>query len=314
MKVFPASVPGMAKKVILAGGRGFLGQALGGSLAAEGWEVVVLSRDPRDGTPFREVLWNGETGGAWAAELEGADAVVNLAGRSINCVHTLENSREILESRLKSVRALGKGYARAKNPPPVWVQCSATGFYGNAGDRFCEEALPSGPGFLAEVCRQWEEAFAAVELEGVRRVVLRIGPVLDREHGMLPPLAGLARRFLGCAAGSGRQYVSWIHRADLVRIFTAAVTQPELAGTYNACAPGPVTNTEFMRELRAAVGRPWCPPAPEFVARFFAEHQFQTDGNLALHGQRCLPAKLLATGFKFHQPAVGAALRDLLGK
>ena len=143
----PAHPAHGAKKVILAGGRGFLGQALGRALAAEGWEVVVLSRDPRDGTPFREVLWSGETGGAWAAELEGADALVNLAGRSINCVHTLENSRDILESRVKSVRALGKGYARTKNPPPVWVQCSATGFYGNAGDRFCEEPLPSGPGF-----------------------------------------------------------------------------------------------------------------------------------------------------------------------
>ena len=304
----------MPKKVILAGGRGFLGHALGRVLAADGWEVVVLSRDPRDGTEFREVLWNGETGGAWAAELEGADALVNFAGRSINCVHTLENSREILESRLKSVRALGKGYARAKNPPPVWVQCSATGFYGNAGDRFCEESLPSGPGFLAEVCRQWEEAFAAVELPGVRRVVLRIGPVLDRSSGMFPPLVGLARRFLGGAAGTGRQYVSWIHRDDLVRIFPAAITQPEIAGTYNACAPGAVTNTEFMRELRAAVGRPWCPPAPEFVVRAVAEQHFKTDGNLALHGQRCQPAKLVAAGFKFNHPAVGAAMRDLLGK
>ncbi|MDB6115635.1 MAG: Epimerase family protein [Lacunisphaera sp.] len=304
----------MPKKVILAGGRGFLGHALGRTLAADGWEVVVLSRDPRDGTRFREVLWSGETGGAWAAELEGADALVNFSGRSINCVHTLENSREILESRLKSVRALGKGYARAKNPPPVWVQCSATGFYGNAGDRFCEEALPSGPGFLAEVCRQWEEAFAALELPEVRRVVLRIGPVLDRETGMFPPLVRLARKFFGGAAGSGRQYVSWIHRADLVRIFTAAITQSEIAGTYNACAPGAVTNTEFMRELRAAVGRPWCPPAPEFIVRAVAGRQFKTDGNLALHGQRCQPAKLLATGFKFNFPAVGAAMRDLLGK
>ena len=148
----------------------------------------------------------------------------------------------------------------------------------------------------------------------MRRVVLRIGPVLDNETGLFPPLVGLAKKFLGGAAGSGRQYLSWIHRDDLVRIFTAAITQPEIAGTYNACAPGPVTNTEFMRELRAAVGRPWCPPAPEFFVRLMAENQFHTDGNLALHGQRCLPAKLLAAGFKFNQPAVGAAMRSLLGK
>ena len=128
----------MPKKVILAGGSGFIGQALARLLAGEGWEPVILTRSPREDPVFREVLWNGETGGAWATELEGAAAVVNLAGRSINCVHTLANSREILESREKAVRALGKGYARTKNPPPVWVQCSATGYYGNAGDRLCD--------------------------------------------------------------------------------------------------------------------------------------------------------------------------------
>jgi uncharacterized protein (TIGR01777 family) len=307
-------------KVILAGGSGFLGRALGRVLSAGGWEVVVLTRDPdrvapSDETPaLRGVMWNGETGGAWAAELEGAAALVNLAGRSINCVHSLENSREILESRLNAVKALAKGYARAKNPPPVWVQCSATGFYGNAGDRFCEESLPSGPGFLAEVCRRWEEAFAAVELPDVRRAVLRLGPVLDQKTGPFPAMLGLTRRFLGGAAGSGRQFLSWIHRDDAVAAFAAAVNRPEMSGVYNLCAPGAVTNAEFMRELRAAVGRPWVPPAPEFIVRFIAEHHFFTDGNLALHGQRCTPQKLLATGFKFTHPAVGGAIRDLLAE
>ncbi len=302
----------MANKVVLAGGSGFLGQALARSLAADGWEVVVLSRDLRAAAPFREVLWNGETGGAWAAELEGAAAVVNLAGRSINCVHTLVNGREILQSRLNAVRALAKGYARAKNPPPVWVQCSATGYYGNAGDRFCDEALPSGPGFLAETCRQWEEAFHAVELPGVRRVVLRLGVVLDAEQGALPPLGKLTRRFLGGTAGTGRQYLSWIHRADLLGIFQAALTQPGLVGAYNACSPAPVTNAEFMRELRAVLGRPWCPPAPEFVVRLAAGRLLGIEPNLALHGQRCSPQRLQAAGVTFKYPAVGAALRDLL--
>jgi len=307
-------------KVILAGGSGFLGRALARALCAEGWEVVVLTRDtdrvpPADDLPaLRAVMWNGETGGAWAAELTGAAAIVNLAGRSINCVHTLENSREILDSRLNAVRALGKGYARAKNPPPLWVQVSATGFYGNAGDRFCEEALPPGPGFLAEVCRRWEEAAAAPELAEVKRIVLRLGPVLDQKTGPFPPMLGLTKKFLGGAAGTGRQFISWVHRDDAVAAFVAAVTKPEMTGTYNVCAPGAVTNAEFMRELRRAVGRPWCPAAPEFIVRFVAEHHFFTDGNLALHGQRATPQKLLATGFKFKHPAVGGAIRDLLGK
>jgi uncharacterized protein (TIGR01777 family) len=305
-------------KVILAGGSGFLGRALGRTLAAAGWEVVVLTRDtdrvpPSDDMPaLRAVMWNGETGGAWAAELEGAAALVNLAGRSINCVHSLENSREILESRLNAVKALNKGYARARHPPAVWVQCSATGFYGNAGDRFCEESLPSGPGFLAEVCRQWEEAFAALDLPDVRRVVLRLGPVLDRKTGSFPAMLGLTKKFLGGAAGSGRQFLSWVHRDDAVAAFEAAITNAGMAGVYNVCAPGAVTNTEFMRELRTATWRPWCPPAPEFIVRFVAEHHFYTDGNLVLHGQRATPQKLLATGFKFKHPALNSALRDLL--
>jgi len=302
----------MTKKVILAGGGGFIGQALARSLAHDGWEPVILTRTLRENAAFREVTWNGETGGAWAAELEGAAGVVNLAGRSINCVHTLANSREILESRRNAVRALGKGYARAKNPPPVWVQCSAAGIYGNAGDRLCDESLPPGPGFLAEVCRHWEEAFAALDLPDVRRVVLRIGVVLDRQAGAFPPLARLARCYLGGAAGSGRQYVSWVHPEDLVRIFAAVLAQPELAGVYNACAPIPVTNAEFMRELRAALGRPWCPSAPEFVVRLAARHLLKTEGNLALYGQRCVPQRLLATGFGFKYSQLSAALADLV--
>ncbi len=305
-------------KVVLAGGSGFLGRALGRRLAADGWEVVVLTRDvdktpPPDGTAFRAVAWNGETGGAWATELEGAAAVVNFAGRSVNCVHTLENSREILESRLRSVAALGKGWSRAKNPPPVWVQCSATGYYGNAGDRFCDESLEPGPGFLAEVCRRWEESFQALELPGVRRVVLRLGVVLDAEQGALPPLVRLTRRFLGGPAGSGRQYISWVHREDAVAAFVAALARPELAGVFNLCAPAPVTNAEFMRALRRALGRPWSPAAPEFAIRLLAGPLMGVDPNLALHGQRCAPQRLLAAGFSFGHPALGPALGDLLG-
>lgn len=303
----------MANKVVLAGGSGFLGQALARRLAVDGWEIVVLSRQPRPDAPFREVQWNAETGGAWAAELEGAAAVVNFAGRSIHCVHTLEHSREILESRVNAVRALGKGWARAKHPPPVWVQCSATGYYGNAGDRFCDESLPPGPGFLAEVCRRWEEAFAAVELEGVRRVVLRLGVVLDPSHGALPPLVKLVRRFAGGPAGSGRQFVSWVHRHDAIEAFAAALARADWSGVFNVCSPAPVSNAELMRELRRVLGRPWCPAAPEFAVRLLAGPLLGVDPNLALHGQRCTPQRLLAAGFSFGFPAIGAALRDLLG-
>jgi hypothetical protein len=309
----------MTQKAVLAGGSGFLGRALTRRLAADGWEVVILTRDPEKNeivdaasTSVRAVHWNGETAGGWRKELEGAAALVNFTGRSINCVHSLENSREILESRLNAVRALGRAVAMIKQPPAVWVQCSAAGYYGNAGDRFCEESLPPGPGFLAEVCRLWEESFAALDLPRMRRVVLRLGPVLDRKTGPLPAMLGMTRKFMGGAAGTGRQYISWVHRDDAVAMLAAASTQPELAGTYNACAPGPVTNMEFMRELRAAAGRPWCPPAPEFVVRYVAKNLFHTDGNLVLHGQRAVPTRLQAAGFQFKYGRLTAALADLV--
>jgi uncharacterized protein (TIGR01777 family) len=301
-------------KVILAGGSGFLGQALGRRLVAAGWEVVVLSRAPRPGAPLREVAWDAKQAGPWTAELEGAAALVNFAGRSINCVHTPENRRAILESRLNSVVALGKGWAAVKNPPPVWVQCSATGFYGNAGDRVCDESTPPGADFLAEVCRQWEEAFQALDLPAVRRVVLRLGVVLDAQHGALPPLIKLVRRFLGGAAGSGRQYFSWIHRDDLTAVFQAALTCPDMSGIYNACAPAPVTNASLMHDLRTVVGRPWSPPVPAFAIRLAAGPLMGVDPDLALHGQRCTPLRLQAAGVTIAHPRIDEALCDLLGR
>jgi uncharacterized protein (TIGR01777 family) len=204
--------------------------------------------------------------------------------------------------------------ARASQPPPVWVQCSASGYYGNAGDRVCDETQAPGTGFLAETCRQWEQSLMAQELPGMRRVVLRIGVVLDAEHGALPPLVKISRWFLGGAAGSGRQYLSWIHREDLLGIFLAVLNRREMTGVYNACSPSPVTNSAFMRELRAVLGRPWCPPAPEFMVRLAATLLLDTDPALALQGQRVSPARLQEAGFTFKYPELGAALRDLLGK
>jgi uncharacterized protein (TIGR01777 family) len=310
----------MANKAVLAGGSGFLGRALAHRLAADGWEVVILTRDPDAFHPaanaagaIRAVQWNGETAGAWRNELDGATALVNFAGRSINCLHTLENSREILESRINAVQALGRAVAMVRQPPAVWVQCSAAGYYGNAEADVREENAPAGRGFLAEVCRRWEEEFNALELPETRRVILRLGVVLDGAAGALPPLVGLVRRYLGGPAGSGRQYFSWIHRDDVVGIFLAALARTDCAGVFNATAPEPVTNRELMRALRAATGRPWCPPAPEFVVRLAAQYWLKTESSLILQGQRVVPARLLATGFEFKFPKLETALADLLG-
>ncbi len=301
----------MAKKVILAGGRGLLGRALAQKLIQLGAEVIVLSRTPAEEMGGREVFWNGESGGAWAAVLEGADALVNFSGRSINCVFTLENSQEILSSRLNAVRALGRAVAKCKQPPAVWVQCSATGYYGGTGLGLCDEDSPPGHDFLAQVCRQWEDAFKALELEQTRRVVLRLGVVLSQQGGAYPPLARLTRRFLGGAAGSGQQGFPWVHVDDVVEAFVQAIQRSDMAGAYNVCAPEPTTNGEFMRTLRQLLGRPWVPPAPAFAVKLIARHLLEIDPQLILQGRGCAPSRLLVQEFPFRFPYLASALRDL---
>jgi uncharacterized protein (TIGR01777 family) len=301
----------MTKKVVLAGGSGLLGRALAQKLSQSGAEVVVLSRSPREDTSVREVLWNGETGGAWAVELEGAAAVVNFAGRNLNCVFTLENSHEILASRLNAVRALGKAVAKCKQPPAVWVQCSATGYYGTNGLGLCDEDSPPGQDFLATVCRQWEEAFGALELEATRRVVLRLGIVLSRKGGAYPPLARLARWFLGGTAGSGQQGFSWVHVDDAVEALAHAIESASMTGAYNVCAPEPATNADFMRALRRSLGRPWAPSAPAFAVKLVAQHLMGTDPQLILGGRGSAPTRLLLRNFPFRFPDLADALRDL---
>jgi uncharacterized protein (TIGR01777 family) len=301
------------RTIVIAGGSGFIGTALAQEFIRRGRPVVVLTRAPRarpDGV--REVAWDGAKLGPWAAELDGAAAVINLTGKNINCPHTPENLQTITASRVNSVRAIAAALAQAKSPPPVWVQASATGYYGDTGDRLCDESSPAGDDALAQICREWEQAFASASLPATRRVGLRIGFVLGWGGGALPVLARLTRLFLGGAAGSGRQYISWIHLDDLVRIFVAAVEDEAFHGTYNAVAPNAVTNTEFMRSLRRALGRPWSPPAPAWAVKLGAR-LMGSEPSLALISQRSAPARLLQGGFQFQFPELAGALRELGG-
>ncbi len=299
------------QSIVIAGGSGFIGNALARKFVAQGRPVFVLTRRPRERNDgVREIRWDGEKPGEWGKCLAGAAAVINLTGRSINCRHTSENLREIIRSRVDSGKAIAAAMAQSPTPPPVWVQASATGFYGDTGDRRCAESAPHGRDRLAEVCQEWETAFTSAPLPATRRVVLRIGFVLGRESGALPVLARLTRLFLGGSAGSGRQYLSWIHLADVVRMFAAAVDNPALTGTYNAVAPAPVTNAEFMSELRHVLHRPWSPPAPALAVKLGAR-LMGTEGSLALISQRCSAQKILDAGFRFEFPELAPALRDL---
>jgi hypothetical protein len=302
------------KRVVLAGGSGFLGQALAKELLRHNYEVVVLTRALHDGDEdgrVREVEWDGEHVGDWISCLDGAETVVNLAGRSINCRHTPENLREITESRVNAVQAIAGAVSYVKRPPRVWVQAGAVGFYGNCGDQLCDEAAPNGRDSLAEVCRHWENAFHAADSLHTRRVLFRIGLVLGRDGGALPPLANLTRWFLGGAAGNGKQYISWIHLEDLVQMFMQAI-EPEnfLSGTYNAVAPNPATNAEFMRALRHKYYRPWCPPVPVGAVKLMSR-LMQIEPLLILNGCRCTPKCFLESGFEFKFPDLRCALRDI---
>lgn len=301
-------------RVVLAGGSGFLGEALARSFAREEREVVILSRRPAPTQGrIRTVVWDGRTVGDWAEELNGADAVVNLTGRSVACLYTPENKREIIASRVDSVRAIAQACSRCIERPPVIVQASSLAIYDDAGDRICDEDAPHGTGFSVEVCEAWEGEFLSeTGLGGPRRVALRIGFVLGRNGGALGQLARLARWFVGGAAGNGRQYISWLHLDDFCAMVRWAIENPDVRGVYNATGPTPVTNAEFMRELRAALGRPWSPPTPVWAVKFGARFIMRVDASLALTGRRCIPRRLQEEGFVPKYTHLGATLRELL--
>jgi uncharacterized protein (TIGR01777 family) len=301
----------MKPRVVLAGGSGFLGQALAKVLVGKGYEVVVLTRGAhREGTGIRYLHWDAETLGDWSQSIEGAKALVNLTGRSVNCRHTPEHRHEIMASRVNSVRVLGEAVSRCPQPPEVWVQASSLAIYGDPGDCWCDEDAPHADGFSEEVCERWEGEFENIETPGLRKVVMRIGIVLDGNSGALPVLARLTRFFLGGRVGHGRQYVSWIHVADLTRMFVEAIERPEISGVFNVTGPNPVTNAMFMRELRRVLHRPWSPPVPAWATRIGAFF-LRTEPSLALTGRRCRPKRFLENGFRFEFPELRGALADL---
>jgi len=298
-------------RIVLAGGSGFLGRTLSTTLVSKGYEVVVLTRTPSPQERLvHHIQWDGKTLGEWAGALDGARAVVNLAGKNVNCRSTPANRREIIESRVDSVRVLGEAVVKCAQPPSAFIQAGGIAIYGDAGDRWCDEDAPHGNGFLADVSRAWEEAFEEVQQSGMRKSLLRVGPVLGPNGGLLEPISRLTRWFLGGHVGSGQQFFSWIHLDDLVQMFLAAIEREEISGVFNAVAPNPVTNAEFMRELRRALHRPWSPPVPALAARMGA-WVMGSNASLALIGQRCMPKHFLEKDFAFGLPKLRQALADI---
>lgn len=304
------STPG---PLVIAGGSGFLGRALAAHLHAAGHAVVVLSRRPGpDGAAWTTVTWDGRTAGDWVEHLDGAAALINLAGRSVDCVKTPDHCDEILRSRVESTRILGTALRTVRRQPPVWVQMSTAHIYGDPPQQVCGEDAAVGYGLAPTVASQWEQAYEEGRPEGVRGVVLRTSFVLGSDGGALPRLVRLARWGLGGTIGHGRQGMSWIHLHDLLRLVTTAVGDERYRGTYLATSPQPVSNAVFMRSLRRVLRQPLGLPAPAWLVRLGAPLLMRSDPELALYGRYCVSRRLVEIGFTFAHPELEEALRDLL--
>jgi uncharacterized protein (TIGR01777 family) len=252
--------------------------------------------------------------GRWENHLEDASALVNLAGRSVDCVKSPDHCDEILRSRVESTRVLGLAVRRVARPPPVWVQMSTAHIYGDPPTAVCDETSATGHGLAPEVGKAWEQTCREAVLPGMRTVILRTSFVLGRHGGALKRLALMARLGFGGTVGSGRQGISWLHEADMNRLFACAIADPAMEGVYVATAPNPVSNAVFMRELRQAMGQPIGLPAKAWMARLGAKYLLRTDPDLALYGRYCVSSRLKAARFPFAFPEIGPALRDVFRK
>ena len=307
-------------KIVIPGGSGQVGTLLARAFQGAGHEVAVLSRSP--GTaPWRVVPWDAETLGDWAAEIDGADAVVNLAGRNVNCRYNAKNRREMIDSRVDSTRAVGKAISLAGHPPRVWLQASTATLYAHRYDAANDEESgivggqePDAPDkwrFSIEVVQAWERALEEAVVPRTRKVALRSAVILSPDPGgIFDVLLGLVRRGLGGRSGDGRQYVSWIHHVDFVRVIEWLLGRDDVAGPVNVAAPNPVPNADFMRALRQAWGMPIGLPATEWMLALGALF-LRTETELVLKSRRVVPGRLLQKGFSFEFPTWPEAAREL---
>jgi uncharacterized protein (TIGR01777 family) len=294
------------------------------ALAGNGHDVVVLSRTDRDLGPVRCVRWDGRTAGPWTAEIDGCDAVINLAGRSVSCRYTDANLRDMMASRVDSTRVVGAAIAAAAAPPKVWLQMSTATIYAHRFDAANDEATgiiggaePGVPGYWAfsvEIAKAWERVQEEAETPDTRKVALRTAMIMSRDRGsVFDVLHKMARLGLGGPVAGGRQYVSWLHGADLVRAVELLLVRADLSGPVNLAAPNPLPQREFMRVLRAATRVPIGLPATKWMAELGA-FVLRSDTELLLKSRRVVPGRLLDAGFEFTFPDWPAAAADLVRK
>jgi uncharacterized protein len=323
LNVFNSSKTGgrpASLRIVIPGGTGQVGQVLARHFHAQGHAVTVLARHIRP-APWRVVEWNGRDLGAWVQEIDGADVVINLAGRSVNCRYTAANRREILESRVHSTRAVGQAVAQSRRPPALWMNASTATIYRHAPDRAMDEisgelgggepGAPATWNFSIDVATSWEREFFAVKTPSTRKIALRSAMTMSPQRGgIFAALLTLAQLGLGGRAGSGKQFVSWIHDADFINAIEFLIDHEELQGCINVCSPSPLPYSDFMAGLRQACGASIGLPATKWmleVSAFF----LRTETELVLKSRRVVPRRLLDAGFQFQFPDWPCAAREV---
>jgi uncharacterized protein (TIGR01777 family) len=308
-------------RIVLAGGAGHIGRLLAGHFHRRGDQVTVLSRHVQP-APWLVLTWDGRNLGDWTHALEAADVVINLAGRSVNCRYNAKNRRKIMHSRVESTRVLGQAIAASAHPPALWMNSSTATIYRHSLDRDMDEArgelgggeanAPSSWRFSIDVATNWETAFYEAKLPGTRRIALRSAMVMSPDRdGIFDTLCKLVHAGLGGRAGSGRQFVSWIHETDFVHAIDFLIARPELDGSINVCSPHPLPNRDFMAALRRACGVGLGLPASPWMLEFGALF-LRTETELILKSRRVVPQRLLDAGFDFRYPDWPEAARDLI--
>jgi uncharacterized protein (TIGR01777 family) len=300
-------------RMVIAGGTGLIGRTLAQSLMEAGHEVIVLSRQPEKASGLLPGVaverWDGTTAKGWGLLIEGADAVVNLAGENIAAGRwTAGRKRRIRESRLNAGRAIVEAIEAAKRRPQVLIQASGVGYYGDCGDQLLTEASEAGKDFLAQLAVEWEAGTAGVERLGVRRAVIRTGVVLSSEGGALPCMLLPFRFFVGGRMGGGKQWFPWIHISDEVNAIRFLIDREEAIGVFNLTAPNPVSNADFIRIMGRQLGRPSAVPIPAILLRIV----FGEMADVLLFSERAVPQRLEDADYVFQFADIASALRDLL--
>lgn len=292
------------KKIILAGGTGFIGKYLTKRFHENGDEVVIISRNKN------HINWNNKE--ALITALEYADVLINLAGKSVDCRYNEKNKREILLSRTGTTKALGEAIAKCNHPPALWINAGTATIYRHAEDRPMTEINGEiGKGFSVEVAKAWEKSFFDFHLNNTRQILLRIAIVLGSNEGVLKPFTNLVRFGLGGKQGNGNQMFSWIHIQDLFNIILFIIKHEELSGIFNCAAPNPVNNKTFMQALRKAMHVKIGLPSPKWLLELGAVI-IRTETELILKSRWVLPGRLLNEGFQFKYPTIESALNDLV--